>query len=150
MLLTTATQAGDQKYEVLLCLCGVLGLFDGCFVTLIGPIAFDLCGPSGASQAIGSLLALFSLPMTVGPPLAGILHDKVGNENITLSMNCNILQFGSYFAAFLGAGVPPIIGSLLMFLVRLVPAKSVEEDQGKYFILYRPQTLSINIRLHLS
>ena len=89
MLLTTATQAGDQKYEVLLCLCGVLGLFDGCFVTLIGPIAFDLCGPSGASQAIGSLLALFSLPMTVGPPLAGILHDKVGNENITLSMNCN-------------------------------------------------------------
>ena len=30
-----------------------MGLFDGCFVTLIGPIAFDLCGPVGASQAIG-------------------------------------------------------------------------------------------------
>ena len=77
MLLTLAPQAGHQKYELLLCLCGLLGLFDGCFVTLIGPIAFDLCGPSGASQAIGSLLALFSLPMTVGPPVAGIVHDKV-------------------------------------------------------------------------
>ena len=77
MLLTLAPEAGHQKYELLLCLCGLLGLFDGCFVTLIGPIAFDLCGPSGASQAIGSLLALFSLPMTVGPPVAGIVHDKV-------------------------------------------------------------------------
>ena len=53
-----------------------MGLFDGCFVTLLGevyhksseaedekeknesfpgPIAFDLCGPRGAGQAIGSL-----------------------------------------------------------------------------------------------
>ena len=83
MLLTLAPQAGDQKYELLLGLCGLLGLFDGCFVTLIGPIAFDLCGPSGASQAIGSLLALFSLPMTVGPPVAGIVHDKVYTIIIT-------------------------------------------------------------------
>ena len=81
MLLTTASQAGDYKYEVLLSLCAVMGLFDGCFVTLVGPIAFDLCGPSGASQAIGSLLALFSLPMTVGPPVAGIIHDKAGNDD---------------------------------------------------------------------
>ena len=55
-----------------------MGLFDGCFVTLLGPIAFDLCGPAGAGQAIGSLLALFSIPMTVGPPIAGIIYDKVG------------------------------------------------------------------------
>ena len=56
-----------------------MGLFDGCFVTLLGstleiviigyfklehenqrnnlsgPIAFDLCGPRGASQAIGAI-----------------------------------------------------------------------------------------------
>ena len=77
MLITTAGSAGDYKYEVLLVICCLMGLFDGCFVTLIGPIAFDLCGPAGASQAIGSLLALFSLPMTVGPPVAGIIYDKV-------------------------------------------------------------------------
>ena len=81
MLLTTASQAGNYKYQVLLAICAVMGLFDGCFVTLVGPIAFDLCGPSGASQAIGSLLALFSLPMTVGPPVAGIIHDKADNDD---------------------------------------------------------------------
>ena len=64
-----------------------------------GPIAFDLCGPRGAGQAIGALsqnwdslfllkicsgclLALFSLPMTVGPPIAGLIYDKV-REKIT-------------------------------------------------------------------
>ena len=77
MLLTTASQAGEHKYEVLIGICCVLGICDGCFITLIGPIAFDLCGSRGACQAIGSLLTLFSLPVTVGPPIAGIIHDKV-------------------------------------------------------------------------
>ena len=77
MLITTAQDGGDYKYEILIIICSVMGLFDGCFVTLIGPIAFDLCGPLGASQAIGSLLGLFSIPMTVGPPVAGIIYDKV-------------------------------------------------------------------------
>ena len=118
MLFTTATRAGDYKYEVLLSICCVMGLFDGCFVTLIGPIAFDLCGPAGAGQAIGSLLALFSLPMTVGPPVAGLIYDKIG----------------SYYPAFIAAGVPPILGSLLMFLIRLVPDNSTnhrEADRGR-------------------
>ena len=77
MLMTTAQDGGDYKYEILIIICSIMGLFDGCFVTLIGPIAFDLCGPLGASQAIGSLLGLFSVPMTVGPPVAGIIYDKV-------------------------------------------------------------------------
>ena len=77
MLLTTASQAGDYKFEVLISICCVLGICDGCFITLLGPIAYDLCGPRGACQAIGSLLTLFSLPVTVGPPVAGIIHDKV-------------------------------------------------------------------------
>lgn len=33
-----------------------MGLFDGCFISLLGPIAFDICGSSGAAQAIGFLL----------------------------------------------------------------------------------------------
>ena len=69
------------RYEVLVLICAVMGLFDGCFVTLIGPIAFDLCGPQGASQAIGALLGLFSIPMTTGPPVAGIIYDKVTSTN---------------------------------------------------------------------
>jgi MFS transporter, MCT family, solute carrier family 16 (monocarboxylic acid transporters), member 10 len=49
-----------------------MGLFDGCFISLLGPIAFDLCGSEGASQAIGFLLGLCSIPLTIGPPVAGI------------------------------------------------------------------------------
>ena len=89
MLLTTATQAGDHKFEVLLSICCLLGLSDGCFITLLGPIAFDLCGPRGACQAIGSLLTLFSLPVTVGPPVAGIIHDKVNNDDPTIIVITN-------------------------------------------------------------
>lgn len=53
-------------------ICAGLGIFDGCFISLLGPIAFDLVGPIGASQAIGFLLGLCSVPLTIGPPIAGI------------------------------------------------------------------------------
>lgn len=48
-----------------------MGLFDGCFISLLGPIAFEICGQKGATQAIGFLLGLCSVPLTVGPPIAG-------------------------------------------------------------------------------
>eukprot|EP00092_Neocalanus_flemingeri_P049875 GFUD01057460.1.p1 GENE.GFUD01057460.1~~GFUD01057460.1.p1 ORF type:complete len:248 (-),score=35.95 GFUD01057460.1:101-844(-) len=112
MLMTVAQFCEGFEYQTLLTICCVMGLFDGCFVTLLGPIAFDLCGPAGAGQAIGSLLALFSVPMTVGPPIAGIIYDKVGD----------------YTPAFLAAGVPPIVGSLLMFAIRRFPPKEDTDD----------------------
>ena len=48
-----------------------MGIFDGCFISLLGPVAFDIVGPQGASQAIGCLLALCSFPLTFGPVIAG-------------------------------------------------------------------------------
>ena len=39
--------------QALLIFCCIMGLFDGCFITMMGPIAFDICGPAGAGQAIG-------------------------------------------------------------------------------------------------
>lgn len=113
MLMTAAPLCTGFEYQTLLTICCIMGLFDGCFVTLLGPIAFDLCGSAGAGQAIGSLLALFSIPMTVGPPIAGIIYDKVGN----------------YSPAFLAAGVPPIVGSLLMFAIRRVQPKEETDDK---------------------
>merc|ERR1719394_357250 len=113
MLMTSAPYNDGYQYETLLVICSIMGLFDGCFVTLLGPIAFDLCGPRGAGQAIGCLLALFSLPMTVGPPIAGLIYDKVG----------------SYIPAFLAAGVPPIVGSLLMIAIRFLPAPPEDPDK---------------------
>ncbi|CAG2100590.1 unnamed protein product [Medioppia subpectinata] len=89
-----------NSFGLLLICCG-LGLFDGCFITLLGPIAFDLVGPENASQAIGLLLCFCSLPLTVGPPIAAYIYDIKGN----------------YTLAFGLAGIPPLVGAFLMFFI---------------------------------
>lgn len=106
MLLTITT-----SFEVLIVISLFMGLFDGCFISLLGPIAFEICGQKGATQAIGFLLGLCSVPLTVGPPIAGSIYDHTK----------------SYTLPFLLAGIPPIVGALILFLVRCVP----EDDTCK-------------------
>lgn len=89
-----------------------MGLFDGCFISLLGPIAFDICGKDGASQAIGFLLGLCSFPLTIGPPIAGSIYESLH----------------SYQVPFILAGIPPIIGAIVMFSVRCVKDKELPED----------------------
>lgn len=60
-----------QSFWVLAIIVSIMGVCDGCFVCLLGPIAFDLLGPEGAAHGLGCLLGLMSFPMTAGPPLAG-------------------------------------------------------------------------------
>lgn len=55
----------------LIAVCLIMGLFDGCFISIMAPIAFELVGAQDVSQAIGFLLGFMSIPMTVGPPIAG-------------------------------------------------------------------------------
>lgn len=93
-----------SAFEALVAVCVFLGLCDGCFLTMMAPIAFELVGPVQASQAIGYLLGLMSLPMTAGPPIAGLLHD----------------YFGNYTVAFSLAGVPPMVGGVVLFFVPLI------------------------------
>ncbi|XP_054718143.1 monocarboxylate transporter 10-like [Uloborus diversus] len=99
-----------RHFAFLVVVCLFLGLFDGCFISLLGPIAFDVVGQKGASQAIGFLLGFCSIPLTVGPPVAGLLYDHMKNYNV----------------AFLAAGVPPIVGALLLCLIHRLPEP--EED----------------------
>uniref|UniRef100_A0A3P8SS10 Monocarboxylate transporter 10 n=1 Tax=Amphiprion percula TaxID=161767 RepID=A0A3P8SS10_AMPPE len=94
-------------FEGLVAVCVFLGLCDGCFLTMMAPIAFELVGPMQASQAIGYLLGLMSLPMTAGPPIAGLLHG----------------YFGNYTVAFSLAGVPPMVGGVVLFFVPLIHRK---------------------------
>lgn len=91
-------------FEALIVVCVFLGLCDGCFLTMMAPIAFELVGPMQASQAIGYILGLMALPMTAGPPLAGLLHD----------------YFENYTVAFTLAGVPPMVGGVVLFFVPLI------------------------------
>ncbi|XP_052133399.1 monocarboxylate transporter 10-like [Frankliniella occidentalis] len=106
MLLTVT-----DSFAVMKVLSLIMGLFDGCFISLLGPIAFQLCGQRGATQAIGCLLGLCSVPLTIGPFVAGLLYDHLG----------------SYQLPFLLAGVPPVVCSVLMFAVRCVPDDAKDE-----------------------
>jgi MFS transporter, MCT family, solute carrier family 16 (monocarboxylic acid transporters), member 10 len=63
-----------SSFTTLLVIALVMGLFDGCFISLLGPIAYDICGPIGAAQAIGFMLGLSSVPLTVGPPIGEIIN----------------------------------------------------------------------------
>ena len=83
--------------------------------------------------------------MTVGPPIAGLIFDKVNSHThnkgycnnhcqhksskISEKSAANIADFcqltvfwcfqvGSYIPAFIAAGIPPIVGSLLMIVIR--------------------------------
>lgn len=65
-----------RVFGALIAVCLILGLFDGCFISIMAPIAFELVGAQDVSQAIGFLLGFMSLPMTVGPPIAGKYDDS--------------------------------------------------------------------------
>jgi len=118
MLLTLAQRFGDHVFLAMLTFCFVLGIFDGCFITMLGPIAFDLCGAAGAGQAIGFLLALCSVPLTLGPPVAGYIYDQVGN----------------YVPAFLAAGVPPMVGAVAMCSIRCIHSDTQKQDPDKSLV----------------
>lgn len=128
MLLTTAQLFGDNVFLAMLSFCFILGIFDGCFITMLGPIAFDICGPAGAGQAIGFLLAMCSIPLTIGPTVAGAIYDKVGD----------------YTGAFLGAGVPPIVGAVVMLTIRCFPPEDQDSKLSEKKAKYLPQSETKN------
>ncbi|XP_047520126.1 monocarboxylate transporter 10 [Pieris napi] len=91
-----------KSFELLLVICLGIGMFDGGFISLIGPIAFEFCGSVYAAQAIGCMLGLSAVPVSIGPPVAGRLS-KV---------------YKSYTLPFVLAGLSPIVGATLMFIIR--------------------------------
>ncbi|OPJ89755.1 monocarboxylate transporter 8 [Patagioenas fasciata monilis] len=118
-----------RGFEGVIVICLFLGLCDGFFTTIMAPIAFELVGPMQASQAIGYLMGLMAVPMTAGTPIAGYLND----------------YFGNYDAAFYFAGVPPIIGSLVLSVVPLVHQRMLKKqrlDSGKDKMLVSETTVN--------
>lgn len=124
-----------HSFPLLLVICLGMGIVDGCFISLLGPIAYDICGPRGATQAIGFLLGLCSIPLTVGPPIAGMLYD----------------QTNSYKMSFILSGIPPLIGACVMCLMRFVKndVKDLEIDDfnGQQEPLAKPAWIEGIIRL---
>lgn len=99
----------------LIAVCLLMGLFDGCFICIMAPIAFELVGADDVSQAIGFLLGLMSVPMTVGPPIAGFLRDRLK----------------SYDLAFYLAGIPPMVGGAVLCLIPWVEARRRKQAQDQ-------------------
>ena len=119
MFLVPAQYFGPAAFPSMIIACLILGVFDGCFITMFGPIAYEICGPKGASQGIGFILGMCSLPLCIGPPIAGIMYDRLGNYN----------------AAFTLAGMPPILGAGCMCAIHKVGKKAqqyrVNADEGR-------------------
>ncbi|XP_006626303.1 monocarboxylate transporter 10 [Lepisosteus oculatus] len=97
----------------LIAVCLLMGLFDGCFICIMAPIAFELVGSQNVSQAIGFLLGMMSVPMTVGPPIAGFLRDRLG----------------SYDVAFYLAGIPPLIGGAVLCFIPWAERRKRRQQQ---------------------
>lgn len=124
-----------HSYTFVLIMCLGIGIVDGCFISLLGPVAYgnfffsflrqffslikfnlfhiflffaDLCGSKGATQAIGFLLGLCSIPITSGAPIAGYLYDELK----------------SYDISFVLSGIPWLVGAALMTLIHFVHDES--------------------------
>ncbi|XP_063793256.1 monocarboxylate transporter 8 [Pseudophryne corroboree] len=102
-----------QVFESVIVVCLFLGLCDGFLISMMSPIAFELVGPMQASQAIGYVLGLMSIPMTAGPPIAGLLRD----------------YRGSYDLAFYLAGIPPLVGALVLLSVPLIHERDLKKTE---------------------
>ncbi|KAJ0183333.1 hypothetical protein K1T71_001309 [Dendrolimus kikuchii] len=101
-----------QSFPLLIVIALAMGLFDGAFIALIGPIAFELCASAHAAQAIGCMLGMAATPICVGPAIGGYLY--------------GIYQ--SYTLPFVLAGISPLVGATMMFLVRFFKSNRSQES----------------------
>lgn len=72
-----------------------------------------MCGAKGATQGIGFLLGLCSIPITAGAPIAGFLYDETS----------------SYRLSFIMAGIPALIGSAMMTLMHFWRDERVDASE---------------------
>lgn len=115
-VLTMLLPSSTEHFGWLIAITLGMGLFDGCFIALLGPIAFDICGKEGAAQAIGFLLGTCSIPLTIGPFVAGVIYEHERNYTLPLLL----------------AGIPPTIGAVAMFLTRCVHSKPSIDDPSRH------------------
>ena len=60
-----------KSFSGLLIYCTIFGFFEGCYVCQVPVITGDIVGIDRMAVAIGILFGIKSIPLTLGPPLAG-------------------------------------------------------------------------------
>lgn len=98
----------------------VYGLMDGGFQGQLSLLLLMCVGKNTLTQAWGYLMFLTGFGVGLGPPLAGLMADKLG----------------SYDAALYGTGAMVIVGACITFLLKFTaeptPEKNNEETCSKY------------------
>ncbi|XP_050296083.1 monocarboxylate transporter 10 isoform X2 [Anthonomus grandis grandis] len=107
-ILTILLAFSVNSFTLLLIICLGMGVTDGCFISLLGPIAFELCGRDGGAQAIGFLLGVCSIPLTLGPYVCGLIYESQK----------------SYTLPFILAGINPVVASFGLMAIRCIKVKS--------------------------
>lgn len=100
-----------RSFELLVAISLGMGLCEGGFIALIGPIAFEFCGSALAAQGIGCMLGLAATPISVGPAVASALYT----------------YYGSYTVPFVLAGISPLVGATLMFTIYCKGCRSINQ-----------------------
>lgn len=59
-------------FPSLMVYCAIFGFFEGCYVCQVAVITGDIVGVDRMAIAVGVLFGIKSIPLTLGPPLAGI------------------------------------------------------------------------------
>lgn len=96
-----------------------MGVCEGGFIALIGPIAFELCGCKHATQGIGCMLGLAAFPLCFGPPLAAHLYNTTK----------------TYTLPFILSGVTPIVGATLMFFIHCQKRKTNQTETNGHAVI---------------
>ena len=75
--LSTACATLAQDYGGFLAFALVFGFFDGGLVVNIPMIATHIVGRELMANAFGGMYGIISIPMTLGPPLSGIMTSSL-------------------------------------------------------------------------
>lgn len=114
----TIMLAFARAFWVIVLIALGMGVCEGGFIALIGPIAFELCGCEHAAAGIGCMLGLAAYPLCFGPPLAALLYSKTT----------------TYTLPFILSGITPIAGATLMFLIYLQKRKMNQTETNGHAI----------------
>ena len=60
-----------KTFAGLLVYCTIFGFFEGCYVCQVAVITGDIVGIDRMAVAVGILFGIKSIPLTLGPPIAG-------------------------------------------------------------------------------
>ena len=86
-----------KTFAGLLVYCTIFGFFEGCYVCQVAVITGDIVGIDRMAVAVGILFGIKSIPLTLGPPIAGKFFLIIIYFEISLQVYQNAMNENSLF-----------------------------------------------------